>query len=171
VECSIEDCTNGRKYIETGWCQTHYHRYWRTGTTDLVDREVRTDLTYYGAHGRVKRTFGSATKHACIVCGNPSAEWAYDGTDPTERIEYMQGRYKVSYSVWPEFYMPMCYPCHRAMDHGAWALRRARCANGHDMTEENTYTRPSRPGTRECKACRAEQSRVRYLNRVEQGSV
>lgn len=31
---------------------------------------------------------------------------------------------------------------------------KTHCKNGHKFTLENTYTRPSRPGTRECKVCK-----------------
>jgi hypothetical protein len=27
--CSIDGCTRPRKYVSTGWCQTHYHRNYR----------------------------------------------------------------------------------------------------------------------------------------------
>ncbi len=161
-QCSIEGCERARKYLDTGWCQTHYHRYWRTGTTELLVREQRTNLTYFGAHGRVKNTFGSATQYKCVQCSRPAAEWAYDGTDESEITGLVSGKWPVTYSVWPEFYMPLCFPCHRAKDAGARAVRRTHCVNGHEMTVENTYTRPSRPNTRECKTCKAEQSAKRY---------
>lgn len=165
MECSVEGCTNQRKYVETGWCQTHYHRYWRTGTTELKPKPLRTDLTYYGAHGRVKAFFGSATKYECVLCGAPADEWAYDGTDESEKTFLAQGQYPVAYSVWPEFYMPLCSPCHRARDAGIRAQKRTHCKNGHEMTPENTYTRPSRPLSRECKTCKSEESRRRYLRK------
>lgn len=47
-----------------------------------------------------------------------AAHWAYDGTDPT----YLMGshnnkqRTHLRYSRYPEFYMPMCAKCHRALD-------------------------------------------------------
>lgn len=160
--CSVQGCDRPGRYIGTGWCQTHYHRYWRTGSLDLQPKEQRTDLTYFGAHGRVKQVFGSATKYKCVLCGADASEWAYDGTDPSERAGEANG-YPVVFSVWPEFYMPLCHPCHRAKDAGARAVRRTKCTNGHELTEENTYTRPSRPGTRECRRCKTEESKARYL--------
>lgn len=163
MECSIDGCSRNARYKATGWCQTHYHRYWRTGSTDdPVPGFPRTDLTYFGAHARTKAYFGSATKYTCIQCGGPAGEWAYDGTDPSEREDIAQGRYRVVYSVWPEFYMPMCTKCHRTMDCAARFLRREACTHGHELTPENTYTRPSRPRTRECKTCRAAESASRY---------
>lgn len=159
--CSIAGCDRSRKYVETGWCQTHYHRYWRTGSTDILPKPMRTDLTYRGAHSRVRLTWGAASKYPCVKCEDPAHEWAYDGHDPDASTEYIQDVYKVSYSVWPEFYMPMCFPCHRAMDAGARAERRTHCISGHEMTQDNTYTRPSRPGTRECLQCKDDE----YVNR------
>lgn len=165
MECSIDGCDQGGRYAATGWCQTHYHRYWRTGSTDILPKEFRTDLTYRGAHGRVRSAFGAASKFLCVKCGGWANEWAYDGTDPSERTGCERGVYKISYSVWPEFYMPMCFQCHRLKDAGSRAARRTECIVGHEMTTDNTYTRPSRPGTRECKACKAEESRARYIRR------
>ncbi|AIY32482.1 hypothetical protein PBI_MIAZEAL_128 [Mycobacterium phage MiaZeal] len=164
--CSIEGCDRQRKYSE--WCQTHYHRWWRTGSLEILPKPVREDLTYFGAHGRVKAYFGSATQYLCVECGGPAAEWAYDGTDPSERsstVNFEGKDYPVSYSVWPEFYVPMCFGCHRLRDAGARAAKRTHCIHGHEMTPENTYTRPSRPGTRECITCRKEESSQRYLRK------
>lgn len=44
MECSIDKCTHTAKYAETGWCQTHYHRYWRTGTTELSPKALQAEL-------------------------------------------------------------------------------------------------------------------------------
>lgn len=160
--CSIAGCKRRRKYIETGWCQTHYHRYWRTGSLEILPKEQRVDISYTAAHSRVRKFLKAATKQKCIHCGATASEWAYDGTDESERSELIQGKWPVVYSVWPEFYMPLCFPCHRKMDAGARAERRTHCVHGHEMTPENTYTRPSRPGTRECKECKAIESSLRY---------
>ena len=158
MECSVEGCTRRRKYKATGWCQTHYHRNYRTGTTRRVNRSAREDITYRSAHSRVQRFFGPASTLECIDCGGAAREWAYDGTDPSERSEQVRVRgemWPVTYSVWPEFYMPLCFGCHRRRDAGARAASRTHCFNGlHPMTPENTYERPSRPGRRECVACR-----------------
>lgn len=165
LECSIKGCENTSRYAATGWCQTHYHRYWRTGTTSLVPRPLNTDVLYKGAHARVRIAFGKAADNACVVCGGAADEWAYDGTDETARTQYIDGRWPVTYSAWPEFYMPLCYPCHRAKDRGAWAKRRTHCINGHELAVVGVYERPSRPGTRECQECRRAVGRRRYQQR------
>lgn len=41
-----------------------------------------------------------------------------------------------------------------------WA-RRTHCVNGHELTEENTYRPPSRPGKRMCRACNTDRLRAR----------
>lgn len=168
AECSIADCNRQAKYAATGWCQTHYHRYWRTGTTDLLPKQLRTDIQYRAAHGRVRQFFGSASKFRCLKCGNWANEWAYDGTDPTALtglVNVQRQDYPVTYSVWPEFYMPMCFPCHRALDKAKWSEQRTHCSNGHELTEENTYTRPSRPNTRECRQCKDDEYIRRRLSK------
>jgi hypothetical protein len=59
-------------------------------------------------------------RHPCVACGEPATDWAYDGTDPTERY-YDTGiedavRSILPYSRFPEFYMPMCKTCHKQRD-------------------------------------------------------
>jgi len=40
------------------------------------------------------------------------------------------------------------------MERGTHATK-THCINGHKFTPRNTYTPPSKPGTRECRTCRA----------------
>lgn len=120
------------------------------------------DLTYRHAHARIVELWGHASKYRCVLCGESAAnEWAYDGTDPTAKTQIFEGRYPVRFSVYPEYYFPACHGCHRLKDAGERAARRTHCRNGHEMTAENTYTRPSRPGTRECLTCKHND----YINR------
>lgn len=169
--CSVRGCSRKRKYVETGWCQTHYHRVYRTGSLEKVKSKPTEDLSYRGAHARTVAMWGPANEHICIECGKEADEWAYDGTDPSERHEDIRGKYPVRYSVWSEFYAPLCFGCHRLKDRSAWSARREYCPKGHALTEDNIYTRPSRPGTKECRQCRAESSRDRYLKKKERRAV
>lgn len=167
--CSIDGCERPRKYAKTGWCQTHYHRWWRNGDTSAVKvaglKEDPYELSYRGMHTRVSSLWGKANEYPCAMCGAPAREWAYDGTDPTAKDELIAGKWPVKFSVFPEFYFPACHPCHRALDAGARAARRKRCSYGHALTPENVYTAPSKPGSRECKTCRKTASAERYLRR------
>lgn len=164
MTCTISGCDNSARYKATGWCGTHYHRYWRTGSTDPAPKALRADLTYFGAHGRVKAFFGSATRQACVQCGNPADEWAYDGTDPSELSGLVGDRWPVTYSVWPEFYKPMCFGCHRAFDAGKRYESKTHFGCGHERGS-NAYHPPGKPRAPECRTCRAEKSRVRYQER------
>lgn len=169
MECSVAGCQNKGRYVATGWCQTHYHRFWRTGSLELIEKELRTDLSYYGAHSRVKSNLGSAHKNPCIMCGGEAKEWAYDGTDESElqgSVNLNGTSYPVKYSVWPEFYMPLCIVCHRRLDAGNRAKRRTACRKGHAMTESNTMYRPDRgANARECRQCNWESYRRRHVRR------
>lgn len=168
MECSIKGCERIARYAATGWCQTHYHRYWRTGRLDIAPKPLSPDVSYRAAHARVARAFGLANIQQCISCGDQAREWAYDGTDPDELFELVRGEWPVSYSAWPEFYMPLCFPCHRAKDRAAWAAKRTHCGNGHALTVDNTYTAPSKPGSRECRTCRAASAAERYARKKKE---
>lgn len=88
----------------------------RTG--DLVWTWTGEDVTYKSLHLRLRQQRGPAKRFACIGCGGPAAEWAFDHT----------GEQKISpegylYSTDLERYQPMCVPCHRQAD-----LERRRAA-------------------------------------------
>ena len=76
--------------------------------------------TYNGSHVRVAKLWGRAAEHPCITCGQPAAQWSYDGTDPSELTDPKTGWL---YSIWPEFYAPRCTSCHRRLDFDRRAAR------------------------------------------------
>jgi hypothetical protein len=163
--CSIDGCDNEAKYVKTGWCQTHYHRWYRTGVIGLQPKDWWSPITYRSAHTRVTSVFGVAKDHLCICCGGSAKEWSYDGTDPTELSEDVKVAdeyFPVRYSLFPEFYAPKCFPCHRLGDAGARALRRTHCTYDHALTPENTYIPPG-GRKRECKTCRRKNSREQQM--------
>jgi len=167
-DCSVDGCRHKRK--SRGWCQTHYHRWWRTGT--VSDPPSRTDwgatVTYRSAHTRVTQAFGKASDYSCASCGAQAHEWSYDGSDPTEIITevLVKGRlYPITYSRFPEFYSPHCRHCHRLLDWGR-RTKRVTCINGHELTQENIYHPPAGAGRhRECRTCRRDSSRSRMRAR------
>lgn len=89
-----------------------------------------------------------ADQFDCISCGGSADEWAYDGTDPTEVVNDAGQRY----SQWPEFYMPLCLPCHRSKDLGQTVGGRTHCKSGHEWAVWE-WIMPSAKGKRRCKAC------------------
>lgn len=149
--CTVDGCHRVARYAKTGWCETHYDRWRRTGSLELV-RMPKAVVGYTGAHRRVADLWGKAAKYLCISCGGQAKHWAYDGTDPSELTEEVQGRPRV-YSAWPEFYMPMCVSCHGGMDFAAREAGRTHCISGHELVSENIYIRPSRPLWRHCRIC------------------
>ena len=120
---------------------------------------------YRTAHRRNTYLWGSAKQYTCIKCDGKAAEWAYDGTDPSELSEIVRGKFFVKYSAWSEFYMPLCTPCHRNMDKEA-RPEPAHCRKGHELTSDNIYNPPKNPTYRECKICRRENARYHYLKRI-----
>lgn len=167
--CSVDGCSRPRRYAKRGWCQTHYHRWWRTGSLDDPVAEP-TDwwkpIGYRLAHTRVAATFGPAKQSPCIACGGQAREWAYDGTDPESisgEIRVKGKLYPVTWSRFPEFYMPMCFSCHRMLDRGRWSANKSMCAHGHDLAPDNVYTPPG-SNSKECRQCR----RLNAKHRMQQ---
>ena len=70
-------------------------------------------LNYEQVHRKVRNTHGPASDHACVECGKPANQWAYDHTDP---MEYLDVRTRHWYSADPRRYQPMCIPCHMRLD-------------------------------------------------------
>jgi hypothetical protein len=70
---------------------------------------------YHIIHKYVRTTRGSASSYACVSCRSQAQEWAYNYQDPDDfltTVDLMASRR-------PEFYEPMCKPCHRKYD-SAW---------------------------------------------------
>lgn len=166
TQCSIEGCPNLSKYVKTGWCQTHYHRWWRTGNP-LGVKQARgasgsdavswkgDDITYFGAHCRVKRDRGSATIYPCLICRKPAAQWSYDHADANQKWATLNGQI-VAYSTDPSHYHPLCRGCHLKRDRkGGWP-RKPHCINEHPFDDVNTYIRPD--GERNCRRCATERA-------------
>jgi hypothetical protein len=76
-----------------------------------------TWCSYQAAHTRIRALWGRASQYPCTHCGVTSthAQWAYDGSDPDELTSTQWGQ-PMSYSMWPEYYLPLCRPCHKAQD-------------------------------------------------------
>lgn len=170
MECSVSGCGNEAKYKATGWCQTHYHRNYRTGSIadPVYGDEVEAAEGYRACHARVRSKWGPASLYPCILCGQRAGEYAYDGTDTSELSGMTQAGgvdYPVSWSKWPEFYMPLCFSCHRSRDARLRSERRTHCRNGHELTGDNTYT-PAGRYERACRTCRRDEYRRK---RVAQG--
>lgn len=70
------------------------------------------DRAYALAHARVKTLHGPARNHPCEFCGLRGHDWALDWEAP----EIIRDNRGLAYSPNPDFYMPMCRPCHRAYD-------------------------------------------------------
>lgn len=115
--CTIDGCESPQS--ARGWCNRHYKRWEIYGdpTAQGVGRgrrRRRDDIGYSGAHVRVRADLGSPSTYSCVNCGARAQEWAYDHSDPDERVS---SKWRV-YSVKVEHYKPMCLSCHRLSD---WA--------------------------------------------------
>lgn len=103
--------------------------------------------SYHQIHQRLKRERGRAAERDCAHCGDQAAHWAYDRKDPDEIKGIAYGR-RVTWSLDRNHYIPLCGPCHRELDRRPGT----HCIHGHELTPDNTYTRPNgRPLCRTCK--------------------
>lgn len=77
-------------------------------------------IAYSTAHARVKATYGAASNHPCILCGEQAHAWSYDHSDPTPLMHQGVGLWAnkppIPYSADPERYDPMCRSCHVKRD-------------------------------------------------------
>lgn len=134
------------------------------------------DLTYSGAHQRLRREAGPASAHPCVECDQHAAEWALIRSDRTIK----------PYSTNPDDYQPMCTGCHRTYDK-AWIgvsgevaqrweaiqasldeatnpeRQKTHCPQGHPYDAENTHV--TKRLRRQCRACDRERKQARKQQR------
>lgn len=80
------------------------NREWRGGA-----------VSYIGMHKRIAAMRGSARTHSCVDCSAPARDWSYNGGDPGELRELVNGS-DLAYSTDPDMYSPRCPKCHGKYD-------------------------------------------------------
>ena len=77
-------------------------------------------VSYYGAHHRVRYTYGPARNYPCVDCGEPADDWSYIGGCPDEFSGPVRNSNGITcflhWSGDPKFYVPRCRPDHAAHD-------------------------------------------------------
>lgn len=128
TECGVDGCDEYAHSKASGFCKKHHTRFVRHGSPMVVlaqpiyleDKHqswIGDGVGYIGAHGRVRRSKGSASLYSCVACGAPAAHWAYDHEDVNEMAG--SGKYEgMPYSPNPDHYKPMCVSCHKDFDLG-----------------------------------------------------
>ena len=124
--CAMDDCDE--QAAGYGYCNRHYLRvrshgdptYVTPRTGETASRWRGDAVGYHGAHDRVRDNRGSASRFACIGCGQAALHWAYDHADPDELLD-PEG----PYSAKVEHYQPMCVPCHKRFDLARIATQRS----------------------------------------------
>ncbi|GAA4053526.1 hypothetical protein [Agromyces indicus] len=86
-------------------------------------------VSYKTAHARVRAERGLASNYSCVECGEPAAEWAYDGFSPDEQIDYVTfttdagiDRRLMLWSPNPADYSPLCWLDHVRRDESGLAF-------------------------------------------------
>lgn len=111
-----------------GMCGTHYSRWRRTGDPLSVNKRTLMGedalrwkgdtVSYFGMHSRIQEQWGKASEYVC-TCGAPAQDWAYDNTDPDEKV----GPRGMLFSTNVERYEPLCRRCHKMQDIAALVSR------------------------------------------------
>lgn len=122
--CTIEGCdapTHGR-----GLCSAHWARRKRTGdalgsnpriqTGDANPGWLGNDVSYAGAHARVRRMHGVARLHKCVDCGGGAEHWSYNHKDPDAIMGTLADGSSAPFSLKIECYEPRCPSCHKRFD-------------------------------------------------------
>lgn len=111
--CTIDGCDNTVQ--ARGWCMKHYLRWHRRGTLELVGRGrngwTGDEASYNASHFRTRKAKGRAADQQCEHCGGQALHWAYDHSDPGEKVA-PEGPYSPN----PDHYIPLCVPCHSTFD-------------------------------------------------------
>ena len=120
--CTIEGC--GNEHHSRGFCGTHYERWRKHGNPNTV--LFGTDnITYKGAHDRVRSQRGPAKYQLCQHCEAPAEQWAYNHNSERERTQEILDRNGkptvVAYSPNPTDYLSLCHVCHIKFDKGVTA--------------------------------------------------
>jgi hypothetical protein len=68
---------------------------------------------YWKVHRAVKDIHGPAKLHDCAFCSRDAHDWAYNHRDSNEGVAKYNS---CAYSNDPNFYIPLCRPCHRRFD-------------------------------------------------------
>jgi hypothetical protein len=125
--CSVDGCD--RPNAARTWCALHYYRWKRTGEVGPAEPGITPcqlpnslspfwqddQLTYSGAHSRVRAILGAANRNACVDCDRPAAHWSYNHSDPNVMTEPVEEGGK-PYSADPAHYRPRCNSCHVRFD-------------------------------------------------------
>ncbi len=119
--CAVDGCD--RPAFARNLCKSHYERRRQTGDVGAADIGPYTQRGlgdhgkngYLIAHYRVSDTRGRAAERLCVHCGDPAADWAYDHQDPGELVG-RHGDCLLAYSADPDYYIPLCRPCHAKFD-------------------------------------------------------
>lgn len=116
------ECGRTEKINADGQCSSCYMRNWyqqQTGTPD--HKWYKEEVSYGGAHSRVRATRGFPRQYDCQLCGQGPAEtWALSAETPLENLRFgpaSTGRKTLSaFSINPDDYLPAHGDCHKVYD-------------------------------------------------------
>ena len=171
--CTIEGCDRAVRH--RGWCNKHYMRWWRSGSTELrrptfeerLWRRVHiihplgcwwwTGYIAKSGYGMISRNNRNTLAHRAVyteLCGLIPAGLELDHLCRNPAC------------VNPDHLEPVLPYVNnsRSQSRSARFARVSHCPKGHPYDEENTYVRIRKNGrpSRECRACSREKMRNRY---------
>lgn len=174
MTCSIDGC--GKVHAARGWCQMHYARWKRNGTTDrvmpsLLDR-LLAKVDQDGPWSLLRRAPGRCWLWTGYINDTGyGVVWVSPGLAMrnAHRVAYMllvgpipdglvlDHLCRVRHCVNPAHLEPVVPRENKLRGISPAAINAAKthCINGHEFTPENTYVWAPR-AMRQCRACKAE---------------
>jgi hypothetical protein len=119
MPCTIPGCRGHLYTLKSGLCQTHEKRQRLYGDPLMLPPVPSgadspqwrgNDVSYHGAHRRVRDARGKASTHIC-GCGAQARDWAYNNECSEEK--QVDG---ARFCVHPTCYTAMCRACHVIFD-------------------------------------------------------
>jgi hypothetical protein len=124
--CRIDQCD--RRFYARELCLRHYRRLMLFGDPlgqgPGRGRRPIPEPGYGAVHKRLRKHRGRAALYACVDCGEPARQWAYDYTATDERHATVRGSI-VAYSFDLNDYSPRCTACHGSFDAAHLSRRKA----------------------------------------------
>jgi hypothetical protein len=168
-QCRVTDCAKPTRSRSADFCETHYYRLRRTGTTDLIDRtesdesvvqrflrNIEKTDTCWIYTGTLSAGYGQFVARGRRIVASRFAHELWLGPIPEGyQVDHVRARGCRDTRCVNPAHLEAVTPVEnlwRGTAPPAENRRKTECVRGHQFTPENTGR--DRAGDRVCKACR-----------------